>query len=112
MTKKALVAGLFCSVVSLSTLNATIELSKLEGSYRGFKKEYQHCSPWWGAVWWHGRLIENLYRFGGDYPQLKGLSRITKKLFHELEYNKDNVTPRMVYEILRENKDVISKNQN
>ena len=55
--------------------------------------------------------IKNPFKKGYNCSELV-YEKVLKKLFPELEYNKDNVTPRMVYEILRENKDVISKNQN
>lgn len=55
--------------------------------------------------------IKNPFKKGYNCSELV-YEKVLKKLFPELEYNKDNVTPKMVYLILKENKDALSKTKN
>jgi len=79
-------------------MQAGVPLQDLQGSYYTLKSEYRHCSPWWGAAWWHGGIIHNLYRLGGETGEIEGIHKLTKKLFHEVQ-GQINVTQNFTYPV-------------
>lgn len=79
-------------------------LHSVTGKYYGF----------WQNI---GVVIADIFKINNPFKKGYNCSelvyeKVLKKLFPELEYKKDNVTPKMVYEILKENRYALSKTKN